>query len=158
MAHSAVVAYLRANKDRFPEAVLRQQLQQQGYPEAVIATGVAEVYGLATVKTPTAHPQRFFDWRVPFTYWSSGQRVGHFLLGLLLGGVLSLVFSLLNVFLNRAETLFAGGGLFALRIGLLAFFFWRRPWLGWGLLAATVLWHDGELRFINRFIFGYGYW
>ncbi|TSC76431.1 MAG: hypothetical protein G01um101431_564 [Parcubacteria group bacterium Gr01-1014_31] len=158
MAHSAVIAYLRANKDRFPEAVLREQLAAQGYPPAVIAAGMAEVYGPATAKTPATHPQRFFGWRVPFTYRSSGQRVRHFLLGLLLGGVLSLVFSLLNIFLNRAETLFVGGGLFALRIGLLAFFFWRWPWLGWGLLAATVLWHDAELRFINRFIFGYGYW
>lgn len=166
MAHPAVVAYLRANKDRFPIAVLRQQLSGQGYPAAVVDAGVTEVYDAAAAppSLSPAAPQRFFDWRARFTYRTFGQRVGHFMLGVLLGGVLSLALYIFTIPLAGqlfgwdGTSLMLEIGLLVARVALLAWFFFKRAWLGWGLLAATVLWHGGEFNLLGQLLFVGQFW
>ncbi len=156
MAHPAVVEYLRANKDRFSLTVLRQQLQQQGYPEAVIDVCVAEVFGVGMVapKTPTARPQRFFDFRRPFIYRTIGQKVGHFLIGLVVIPLLySVVFRISTSPWVPAANDYSWGSIFeynfkaffitsvivvGIYIVLWVYAFRYRRWVFWGMLPVAV--------------------
>src|SRR3989344_3403577 len=90
MAHSAVVAYLRQNRERYPLTALRQQLATNGYPAAVIEAGVREVFGRAALHSGSVAP-RTFDFRHPYPYHTVGQKVGHFLLGLVFLWVVAFV-------------------------------------------------------------------
>lgn len=147
MANPQAVAYLRENREKFPPGTLREQLLHAGYPQAVIDAALAEVFG-----SPAAAGARpgFFNFRAPRTYRSFGEKIPDFLLGFF--GVL-IVNVALSFFFGGASRIFGlyrfGYGLiFGPLLGLvflvgeiaLIFFFWkRRRWLAYGVLATWIL-------------------
>lgn len=124
---------------------LREQLTQQGYPEAEIAAGVAVVYGNigeVALSQPPAAPVRFFDFRQPFVYRGGGRKVLDFILGVLLGVLLwlgkgllyqSLAVSVYDLSLWVIQLL-----TLAVRVGLLGILFRWRRWMFWGLLVESL--------------------
>lgn len=159
MANSAAVNFLQEYKDRYPLESLRRQLHAQGYPETVVTEAVKVVYGGTKLVTPQGnHPGGFFDSRRRFTYTTTWLKVWDFVLGLLAGGILSLVQFVGYEFFYLSNDFF---GLFAplgIRLMLLVLLFRTRRWMMFGLLAASVLaWSSLVYPLIQLVRFGFYY-
>ncbi|OHA47757.1 MAG: hypothetical protein A2806_01520 [Candidatus Terrybacteria bacterium RIFCSPHIGHO2_01_FULL_48_17] len=146
MAESAALRYLLENSTRYPKDVLMKNLKDAGYPESEIAAALKQL--AQPLQPGVTRDGGFFDFKNKRFYKSVWQKVGDFAFGFFGFWVIGYIFSrLLYAFIPFR--FFAYGPL-ALRffpvlvslgifIGVIMYFWKRRRWISYGVLATFVI-------------------
>ena len=135
--NQGIVDYLNENKDKFPKDTLIEQLVKVGHLPEEIQEAAEFVYGektefmISNNSVYPAEPTSFWDFKGFKTYTTFAEKRNDFLLGFFAAIVSGFVFRIIP---------FAGGIIsFGLYIFALVFFYKRRKFIFYGLLADILL-------------------
>lgn len=148
MVNQNILNYLRENKDKFPQEVLRKKLVETGYPLNQIEEGIKIVYEGTPIPPVPPMPQRtdFWDFKSIKIYTNFGEKLLDFLAGffapIIIGWAISFLFGILRFFIyypfGGLSWIFYLGILIAQIFGI--FYFWKkRHYFARGLLFCLIL-------------------
>lgn len=164
MINENILKYLRGNKDKFSQQVLKEKLVGAGYPRDQIGEGIRIIYGGEVPPSPAAGAKTsFWDFKSARTYTSSGEKFVDFLAGFFAPPVAVFVSSFFfggffNILGLMPRSFFYGFGPltwifplagFIFHIWAIFYFWKRRRYLARGLLFILIL----PLTFIGIGIF-----
>ncbi len=139
--NQGVVDYLKENKDKFPGDVLIEQLVRVGHLPQEIQDAVNFVYGekndfiVSNSSVNSVAPTSFSDFKSFKTYTIFAEKRNDFLLGFFVPIIFNVVFRFVPFFVP-----FVGGIIsLGLYIFALVYFFRRRRFIFYGLLANFLL-------------------